>query len=138
MKSLVPNIAVKSIKDTVAYYKENFDFKLQMAVDKDKEINESIMENKEYIWAMIISDDVSLMLQEQNNLKKDVGDFFDDIQASLTLYFHVENIDSLYEKVKDNVEIFKPIYATWYGQKEFYVKDCNGYILCFAGIVDER
>ena len=26
----------------------------------------------------------------------------------------------------------KEIDTTWYGQREFYVRDCNGYILAFA------
>jgi hypothetical protein len=29
----------------------------------------------------------------------------------------------------------KPVYTTWYGQKEFYIKDINGYILGFSSKV---
>ena len=37
-----------------------------------------------------------------------------------------------YEKVKDSVQIQKEIETTWYVAEEFYIRDCNGYILGFS------
>ncbi|WP_419673641.1 hypothetical protein [Aliarcobacter butzleri] len=48
------------------------------------------------------------------------------------MYIEVENVDELYLKIKDKVTIYKEIETTWYGQKEFYIKDINGYILGFT------
>ena len=133
MKSVSPNLAVKDIKESVAYYQNNFGFEIEMLVDSlQEDFNPVIKEDKEYIWALIKKGDVSLMLQEENSMKEDIGNFFNDISASITLYMEVDDVDSLYEKVKENVEILKPIYETWYGQKEFYIKDINGYILGFS------
>ena len=82
------NLAVKDIKETIKYYQENFDFKVQMLVDESKTIFDTkIKEELNYVWAMI----------------------------------H-----------KDKVIIYKEIETTWYGQKEFYIKDLNGYILGFT------
>jgi uncharacterized glyoxalase superfamily protein PhnB len=72
------------------------------------------------------------MLQNTESLKEDVGVFFENIGASLTLYIDVENVDDLYVKIKDKVIIYKELNTTWYGQREFYIKDINGYILGFA------
>lgn len=133
MKSLSPNLAVKDIKESVVYYQNNFGFEIEMLVDSlQEDFNPVIKEDKEYIWALIKKGDVSLMLQEKNSMKEDIGNFFNDISASMTLYIEVDDVESLYEKVKENVEILKPIYETWYGQKEFYIKDINGYILGFS------
>lgn len=133
MKSLSPNLAVKDIKESVAYYQNNFGFEIEMLVDSlQEDFNPVIKEDKEYIWALIKKGDVSLMLQEKNSMKEDIGNFFNDISASMTLYIEVDDVESLYEKVKENVEILKPVYETWYGQKEFYIKDINGYILGFS------
>ncbi|MGE4462843.1 MAG: hypothetical protein AB7D49_10430, partial [Arcobacter sp.] len=85
-----------------------------------------------YVWAMIHKDNVSLMLQSIESLKEDVGDFFQNLGASLTMYIEVENVDELYLKIKDKVTIYKEIKTTWYGQKEFYIEDINGYILGFT------
>ena len=31
--------------------------------------------------------------------------------------------------------LIKDIYTTFYGKKEFSIRDCNGYILTFAGSI---
>ncbi len=133
MKSITLNLAVKDIKETIKYYQENFDFEVQMLVDESKTIFDTqIKEELNYVWAMIYKDNVSLMLQSIESLKEDVGVFFENIGASLTLYIDVENVDDLYVKIKDKVIIYKELNTTWYGQREFYIKDINGYILGFA------
>jgi uncharacterized glyoxalase superfamily protein PhnB len=133
MKSMIVNLAVNDIVSTIKYYQENFDFELQMLVDESKTIFDTeIKKELNYIWAMIKKDGVSIMLQSIESLKEDVGVFFDNICASLTLYIEVENVDELYSKIKDKVSIYKEIDTTWYGQREFYIKDINGYILGFT------
>ena len=133
MKAITLNLAVKDIKETIKYYQENFNFKVQMLVDESKTIFDTqIKEELNYVWAMIQKDNISIMLQSVESLKEDVGVFFDKIGASLTLYIDVENVDELYLKIKDKVNIYKEITTTWYGQKEFYIKDINGYILGFS------
>jgi len=136
MKSLSPNLAVKDIKQTVSYYQDNFGFEIEMLVDSlQEDFSPEIKKDKDYIWALIKKGDVSLMLQEENRMKEDIGNFFEGIGGSITLYIEVDDVDILYEKVKENVEILKPVYTTWYGQKEFYIKDINGYILGFSSKV---
>ncbi len=136
MKSLSPNLAVKDIKQTVAYYQDNFGFEIEMLVDSlQEDFSPQIKKEKDYIWALIKNGDVSVMLQEENSIKEDIGEFYKDIGASISLYIEVDDADFLYEKVKENVEVLKPIYTTWYGQKEFYIKDINGYILAFSSKV---
>ena len=133
MKAITLNLAVKDIKETIKYYQENFNFKVQMLVDESKTIFDTqIKEELNYVWAMIYKDNISIMLQSIESLKEDVGVFFDNIGASLTLYIEVENVDELYLRIKDNVIIYKEIQDTWYGQREFYIKDINGYILGFT------
>jgi uncharacterized glyoxalase superfamily protein PhnB len=133
MKSMIVNMGVKDIVSTVKYYQENFDFELQMLVDESKTNFDTVIKKElNYIWAMIHKGDVSIMLQSIDSLKEDIGVFFDNVGASLTLYVEVENVDDVYLNIKDKVNIYKDITTTWYGQREFYIKDINGYILGFA------
>jgi len=133
MKAIIPNLAVKSIEETVKYYQDNFGFELQMAVDSLHDgFDEKIEEGKEYIWAMVVNGESSFMFQKDSSIKEDIGIFYENIGASLTFYIEIEDVEQLYNKIKSKVEIIKHISITWYGQKEFYVKDCNGYILGFA------
>ena len=133
MKRLTPNMAVEDVRETVEYYVKNFGFKLVMAVSEDKSsVGDELVDGKEYIWANIMSGEVGIMFQRIDNLKEDVGNFFDTIGSSASFYIEVEDVDALYDSVINSVDIHKEIETSWYGMREFYVKDPNGYILAFA------
>ena len=54
--------------------------------------------------------------------------------ASVSFYIEVEDAEALYETLKGNVSMHKALGTTWYGAKEFYIKDPDGYILGFSSI----
>jgi uncharacterized glyoxalase superfamily protein PhnB len=49
-----------------------------------------------------------------------------------TLYFNMIGVDEFYERIKDKVEIVWPLEVMDYGQREFGIRDCDGYVLAFA------
>jgi uncharacterized glyoxalase superfamily protein PhnB len=49
-----------------------------------------------------------------------------------SFYFHPENVDSLWEQLKDKVPIVYPIENFSYGMREFAIRDSSGYILQFG------
>jgi len=59
-------------------------------------------------------------------------------QFTGTLHIDVDGVEALYEKVKGQVAVLWPLEAMDYGQKEFGIKDCNGYNLAFAEAVADR
>jgi len=104
-----------------------------MAVAEDKSGFAPVLEDgKRYLFAMVQSGGVEIMLQEQNSLKEDVADFFSALGASATFYIRVDDVDKWYETVSQKAEIVRPIETTWYGMREFYIRDVNGYVLGFA------
>ncbi|HXZ68787.1 MAG TPA: VOC family protein [Alphaproteobacteria bacterium] len=48
------------------------------------------------------------------------------------IYLDVDNVDELWERLKDRVRIVYPIETMEYGLREFGVLDDNGYQLSFA------
>ena len=133
MKRLTPNMAGNNVKETVNYYVDNFGFNLAMVVSDDKSsVGDRLEEGKTYVWANVMHGEVGLMFQSVESMREDVGDFFQRIGSSATLYIEVDDAEKLYREVKDRVEIHKVLDRTWYGAQEFYVRDCNGYILAFS------
>ncbi|MDR1451402.1 MAG: VOC family protein [Helicobacteraceae bacterium] len=133
-KTLSPNLAVKDIRKTVAFYQETLNFNLVMAVSVSQDnVDETFAKDKEYIYAMIGRDGINLALQREDSFREDVALAKDTpLGASGTFYFDVEKLDELYESLQDkNIETTE-IKTTWYGMREFYIKDNNGYILGFA------
>ena len=54
------------------------------------------------------------------------------IGASQTFYIEVTGVRDLYETLRDKVEIVVDFHETFYGTREFYFRDLNGYILSFS------
>ena len=134
LKKLAPNFAVQDIEKTVAFYRDVLGFKLEMAVPEDKSgVEQELTERKKYIYAMMSRDGVGVMFQRTDSIGEDVPPLKGvPIGASVSFYIEVEDINALYQEMKSKAEVVKELEAVWYGMQEFYVKDCNGYILGFA------
>jgi uncharacterized glyoxalase superfamily protein PhnB len=121
MESLSPNIFVKDINATIAFYKI-LGFELTMTVP----------EKGDYVWVMMTCGSVAIMFQTFASL----GDALPDVSrrdgGSLLLYIKLKNIRAFFTSVKDKVTVLKGLEKTFYGATEFSIKDINGYILTFA------
>jgi uncharacterized glyoxalase superfamily protein PhnB len=134
INTLTPNLAVADIRQTVQFYRENLGFELVMAVPETQDgIDQQLHDNKVYVYAMLKKDSIELMFQRLDTLKEDISLFDKDaIGASVSLYMQGKGIDEFYTELKNkNIQISE-MKLTWYGIKEFYIKDNNGYILGFA------
>ncbi|NOX96936.1 MAG: bleomycin resistance family protein [Nitrospirae bacterium] len=134
LTKLTPNFSVKNVKDTILFYRDILGFKLEMVVPKNKNIIEyNLADSETYSYAMMSKDEVFIMFIEENCFKKDIPLFKNTPQgASLLFYIDAEDIGTIYDSIKEKVEIVKDLETTWYGKKEFYIKDCNGYVLGFG------
>lgn len=134
MKKMMPNLMVKDVKETVGFYKNNLGFEFVMAVPETQDgILTEIPEDKNIVYALVKNGHVELQFQAEETLKKDITVFADStIGASVSFYMEVENLDTFYKEIKGKVEVVKELSTTWYGMKEFYIYDNNGYVLGFA------
>jgi len=125
-KTLTPNIMVTDVNATVKWYQDNFNFQL---ANQDGSLDEPLE------WAVVKADDVQIFFQKEESLVKELPVLKGKkIGASLTFYIKVQDVQSLYNSVKEKVEIVRDMRETFYGAKEFAVRDLNGYILVFSEI----
>lgn len=133
MQNLIVNLAVRDIRQSITFYRDILGFTTIMAVPEDKSsFSPELEEGKRYLFAMVQSGGVEIMLQQEESLREDVGDFFTNIGASATYYIRVDDVDQFYKTIASKVEIIKPIETTWYGMREFYIRDIDGYVFGFA------
>lgn len=125
---------VKDVKETVEFYKNNLGFELIMAVPETQDgVLAEIPEDQKVVYALVKNGNVEIMFQAEKSLKEDIKIFEKyEIGASMSLYIEVENLEDFYNKIRGRVEVVKEFFTTWYGMKEFYIRDNNGYILGFA------
>lgn len=133
ISKLSPNFEVSDIKKTVEFYTENFGFKLVMTESESQGIEQTFAENKEYVFAIMQKDNVEFMFQRSDSFKNDVV-FLKDltIGATVSFYMKIEGIKEFYDCLKSKKLQITELKTTWYGMREFYVKDLNGYILGFS------
>ncbi|HEV3022564.1 MAG TPA: glyoxalase superfamily protein [Pirellulales bacterium] len=61
----------------------------------------------------------------------------DEPRFTGTLYFHMIGVQEFFDQIKDQVEIVWPLEAMDYGQREFGIRDRDGYTLAFAETIEE-
>jgi uncharacterized glyoxalase superfamily protein PhnB len=121
MDSLSPNIFVKDMNATIAFYK-NLGFEKIM----------SVPETGNYDWTMLSNGNVSFMFQTYGSL----GDVLPEIGrtngGSLLFYIKLKGVRAFHEKIKSKAKVIVELNKTFYGATEFSIVDNNGYVLTFA------
>lgn len=140
---LVPNLMTENVVDTVRYYQDVLGFRLVMAVEpvENSEPNfpTELTDDMSLIWANMTFEGAEFMFQERDSLVEEVPVLKDvTIGASQTLYIRLDqDVDVHYERLKDKVSVVVEPTTKFYGMREWYMQDCNGYVLCFGQMVGE-
>jgi uncharacterized glyoxalase superfamily protein PhnB len=123
LESLTPNVIVSNVNKTVDYYSRFLGFTLIA----------SVPETGVYNWAMVTRDGVNLMFQSLQSLHEDMPTLKIESKGSIgTFFIKLKGIEQLHTELKDQVEIASGMRVTFYGMKEFTIRDLNGYFLTFA------
>lgn len=124
LKRLIPNLMVEDVNKTVEFYQEMLGC-FELVITDPKE--------GKYDWAMMRCEDVEIMFQSRESLAEKVPELKNaEIGGTAVIYIEAENVEEIYHWIDSNVEIIKELHDTPWGRKEFFVRDCNGYILVFA------
>lgn len=59
-------------------------------------------------------------------------------QFTGTLYFHMSGVQEFFERVKNEVAIVWPLETMEYGQREFGIRNSDGYTLAFAEALEGK
>ncbi|WP_047488596.1 glyoxalase/bleomycin resistance/extradiol dioxygenase family protein [Terriglobus sp. TAA 43] len=54
------------------------------------------------------------------------------IRRSADLYIHTEDVDGLFDSMRNKAEVVEDPHDTFYGQREFILRDCNGFWITFG------
>lgn len=121
MDSLSPNIFVKDMNATIAFYKQ-LGFNVIM----------SVPEEGDFVWAMMACGNVTMMFQTFESLADELPAISRLNGGSLLLYIKLKNIRTFFERIKEKVTVLKGLEKTFYGATEFSITDNNSYVLTFA------
>ena len=135
---------VNNVCDTALFYQNVLGFKLIVAVAdfeagmEEGNIITSLGQGQNLDWANLKlepenSASAEFMFQSRKSLEADLPALKGiAIGASQTLYLRNNDVDEQYASLKDKVEIIQEPITRFYGMREWYMKDPDGYILCFG------
>jgi uncharacterized glyoxalase superfamily protein PhnB len=107
-------IHVPDVKTTADWY-TSIGFKLRASSIEDGEMN----------WAALTYGDSEFMLniggQPSTAHRREVD-----------LYVRVQNVDQLYAQLKDRIQVVEGPHDTFYGMREFIIRDCNRFWITFG------
>ena len=123
LKKLTPNLMVEDVARTLAFYRDILGFEAVM----------TLPETAPFDFAIVRRDHVELMFQSRQSLSENVPALAGSaIGASQTFYIEITGLTDLYQQLQDKVEIVVDLHTTFYGTREVYFRDINGYILSFS------
>lgn len=114
LTDLRPVLWTEDLSSTIDFYLEVLGF-------------ECSHRNDDWGWASLQKDDVALMIAKPNEHTP-----YEKIGFTGSLYFNTDNVDALWEKLKDKAKVCYGIEDFFYGMREFAVYDNNGYLLQFG------
>lgn len=117
VKSIIPELIVRNINQTIGFCS---------GVLGLETISVYPAENPE--WVKMGNGSSYIMFETAQSLGEIIPELRNKpIDGSFNIYFEVENIEELYNKIKDSVEVIVPLVEKPF--KQFSVRDVNGYIL---------
>lgn len=114
---LSPMLETKDMKATIEFYIGVLGF-----------TQRGIFEHAGIItWCDLVRDDVAIMFSLPNQNMN-----YGKILLSGSIYINAEDVDALWNLLKETCEVVYPLENFEYGMREFAIKDNNGYVLNFG------
>ncbi len=115
--NLRPMLETENLRETIKFYSELLGFKCA-GLFPDAE---------NPVWACLHKDNVEIMFTLRNE-----HSIFAKPTMTGSIYINPENVDEVWEHLKDKAVIEYPIENFDYGMREFAIRDCNGYLVQFG------
>ena len=112
LQAIVPMLTVPDVAAAIAFYCDVLGFSCSSQMGG---------------WACLNKDGVELMLAVPNAHLP-----FDKPHFTGSLYLRCDDVDGLWQRLKEQAEVVYPIENFDYGMREFAIRDINGYLLQFG------
>lgn len=123
VKRISPVLYVAEVEPCVKFWVERMGF----------EAGAQVPDGDELAFAIVQKGDLELMYQSYASAEKDQGSATEKVapHGSTFLYVEVDDLDRALSAMQ-GVDLVQPVHTTFYGMKEFIVKDPGGHLVTFA------
>ena len=121
-EKIVPMIHVPDVAVTAQWY-ESIGFTIESVF---MEVDE-----KAPNWALLRLGDSTVMLNAG-------GKSSDAPRREFDLYIHVDNVETVCQRLKEKADLVEDLHDTFYGVREFIIRDCNGFWITFGQPISNK
>ena len=114
MATLRPMIRVPDVRRTAEWY-----------VSIGFTLNDVFEDEGEMTWAALSFGEGAVMFNAGGRTSP-------DDRRDVDLYLDVDDVAALFERIRDRVQILEPLHTTFYGMREFIIRDLNGFWITFG------
>lgn len=123
LNSLRPMLETDSVAQTIEYYTNILGFKVNAILRGEAD---------EPFWCNLEKDGTALMFNARG-----AEPHFPHPMLTGSLYFNSDDINALWQELKDKTAVEYPIQDFFYEMREFAIRDPNGYLLQFGQPISE-
>lgn len=129
MASITTNLMVTDVQTSISFYRDTLGFTVVTRVPTVGEVLGDNEPDQPLIFATLAFGQSELMLQDRQSFSDEAPGIDPDNPptATTSLYLRVENLDELVERL--GASVIKPAKVSWYGMKEVWALDPDGYLL---------
>lgn len=110
----VPMLHVPDVAATAQWY-ASIGFELRASGSDDGAV----------VWAALVFGDSEVMLSAG-------GRASDAHRREVDLYLHVDDVEAVFAAIAGRVEVVEGLHDTFYGMREFIIRDCNRFWITFG------
>lgn len=122
-QSVTPNLIVKSVEQSTAFYRDVLGFSVKM----------SVPDAAPFVFVGMERDGVPVFLNDAKTVADDLPGMAErPFGGTATLYFTVTDVDALHASVSAHTSIVMPLVTQFYGMREFGIVDPDGHFITFA------
>jgi uncharacterized glyoxalase superfamily protein PhnB len=118
LTNCVPMLETNDLSETISFYSKNLGFKCIGMYPSEQHP----------LWANLKRENVEIMFSIRNTMHRETTEEVNPVMTG-SLYLYPDDLDSVWNQVKDNVTVEYPIETFDYGMREFAIRDCNGYLI---------
>lgn len=137
--TLTPNLMSENVNQSVIFYMDRLGFRFLAGVLSEGDaMAQTFSADAPLQWAMLGRDEALLMFQLRGSMAREYAPLKDvPLAASASIYIEVADLDDMLSGLGEDVETVLPDHVTFYGMREVWIRDNNGYILALAQKVAE-
>jgi uncharacterized glyoxalase superfamily protein PhnB len=115
--NMQPLLRVRDLPETIAFWRDVLGFRVDGVFPEDAPT-----------WCGMHSGNARIMFSTH--------DAVGEPALNGTLYLYPDDVDAVWEKLKDVVPVVEPLHLTDYGMREFAIRDPNGFVLSLGNSSD--